>query len=125
MTTPLLCWASSGGERLLVEALEGWIDFHEETGRVVPLPELDHATRARVRLVLLALRLNTARRRVARRRLLRTLQRAWKSGDLRYIKEALSQGPDRFVARKLLESKRPPDLDRRANRQFDDPPREA
>jgi hypothetical protein len=99
--------ASTGGERLDAGALEAWIDFHEETGRVVPLPELDPKTRARVRLCLIALGLNTARRREARRRLLRTLQRAWKSGDLRYVKEALSQGPDRFVARKLLESKRP------------------
>lgn len=87
--------------------LDAWIDFHEETGRVVPLPELDRATRARVRLVLLALRLNDGRLRQGRRRLLRTLQHAWKTGDLTSVKDALTQGPHRFVARKFLASKRP------------------
>jgi hypothetical protein len=87
--------------------LDAWIDFHEETGRVVPLPELDRATRARVRLVIFALRLNDGRRRQARRRLLRMLQRAWKIGDLRSVKEALAQGPYRFIGRKFLASKRP------------------
>jgi hypothetical protein len=99
---------SSGGQSMEVDGLDAFIDFHEETGRVVPLPELDRRTRARVRLVILALRLNTVRRREARRRLLRMLQRAWKSGDLKVVREALAQGPDRFVGRKLLESKRPP-----------------
>ena len=100
--------AEAAGEQPSFDGIEAFLDFHEETGRVVPLPELDRKTRARVRLVILSLRLNTVRLREARRRLVRTLQRAWKIGDLKYIKEALSQGPDRFVAQKLWESKRPP-----------------
>lgn len=92
---------------LEIDGLDAFLDFHEETGRVVPLPELDRKTQARVRLVIRALRLNTVRRREARRRLLRMLQRAWKSGDLKVVREAIAQGPDRFVGRKLLESKRP------------------
>jgi hypothetical protein len=90
------------------DLLEGWIDFHEQTGRVLPLPELDRATRARVRLVILSFRLNDTVFRQARRRLFRMLQRAWKIGDLKYVKAVLAEGPCRFVGKKFLESKRPP-----------------
>ena len=89
------------------EQLEGWVDLAPESGRIVPLPELDRATRARVRLVILGLRLNDPARRAARRRLLRALQRAWKIGDLKYVKAALAQGPFRLVSSRFLESRRP------------------
>jgi hypothetical protein len=90
------------------EKLDGWIDVDEASGRIFPLPELDRATRARVRLVILGLHLNDATLRVSRRRLARALQRAWKIGDLKYVKEALAEGPCRLVSRKFLASKRPP-----------------
>lgn len=90
------------------DALDGWVDIDEASGRVIPLPELDRATRARVRLVLRGLRLNDAGLRASRRRLLRALQRAWKIGDLKYVKEAQTEGPCRLVSRKFLASKRPP-----------------
>jgi len=89
------------------DALAGWIDFLPESGRVVPLPELDRPTRARVRLVILGLGLNDPARRATRRRLLRALQRAWKIGDLKYVKEALAAGPCRLVSAQFLASKRP------------------
>lgn len=90
------------------EQLDGWIDLSPASGRIVPLPELDRATRARVRLVIIGLGLNDPAQRAARRRLLRALQRAWKIGDLKHVKAALADGPFRLVSRRFLESKRPP-----------------
>lgn len=90
------------------QMLAGFVEIVPESGRVVPLPELDRATRARVRLVILGLRLNEAPRRASRRRLVRALARAWKIGDLKYVKAALADGPFRLVSSQFLESKRPP-----------------
>lgn len=92
---------------LAAEQLDGWVDYHEESGRILPRPELDRATRARVRLAILALGLNDATKRAARRKLVRALFKAWKIGDLKYVKEALAQGPYRLVGSKFLASKRP------------------
>jgi len=105
------------------EQLEAWVDLAPASGRIVPRPELDRETRARVRLVILGLRLNEPAQRVARRRLLRALQRAWKIGDLKYVKAALADGPFRLVSRRFLESKRPPAAPK--GTRFDDPAKGA
>jgi len=90
-----------------VEQLEGWVDLAPESGRIVPRAELDRGTRARVRLVIIGLHLNDPARRASRRRLVRALQRAWKIGDLKYVKEALAHGPFRLASSTFLESRRP------------------
>lgn len=89
-----------------VDPVDAWFDFHEETGRIAPAPELDRRTRARVRLTIRVLGLNTTARCDQRRRLLRELQVRWNAGDLEYVKEALVQGPYRFVAERFRASRK-------------------
>lgn len=89
-----------------VDPVEAWFEFHEESGRLAPAPELDRQTRARVRLTIRVLGLNSSERCTMRRVLLRALQVRWKAGDLEYVREALTTGPYRFVAEKFRASKK-------------------
>ena len=89
-----------------VDPVDEWFDFHEETGRLAPAPELDLKTRARVRLTIRVLGLNAGERPTMRRTLMRNLHNAWCARDYELIDEMARHGVYRFVARKFLVSKK-------------------
>jgi uncharacterized protein (TIGR02646 family) len=89
-----------------VDPVDAWFDFHAETGRLAPAPELDRRTRWRVWKTIRVLGLNTTERCELRRKLLRDLDRANRIGDNEYLVEAAKRGPYRFVARKFLAGKK-------------------
>jgi uncharacterized protein (TIGR02646 family) len=81
------------------DPVDRWILFDVETGRVLPAPEIDRRTRARVRLTLGVLGLNTVDRCKARRRLWKSLENAFKTPpDRDALREHAEHGPYRFVA---------------------------
>lgn len=89
-----------------VDPVEAWIEFEEESGRLVPSPVIDRRTRARVRLTIRVLGLNATERCVQRKWLLRALENALRVGDTEYLIEALKSGPYRFVAEKFRRARK-------------------
>jgi uncharacterized protein (TIGR02646 family) len=89
-----------------VDPVDRWFDFHAETGRLAPAPDLDRRTQARVRLTIRVLGLNDTGRCKERQRLLRTLQAYYAMGANEDLHEAFTRGPYRFVAASFLASKK-------------------
>ena len=80
-----------------VDPVEKMIDFDPETGALMPAIDFDRKERARVRLTLRVLGLNTNARRAARKRALRLLRSASEAD----IEESRKIGPYRMVADRM------------------------
>ena len=89
-----------------LDPVEDWFEFHAETGRLAPAPELDSGTRRRILLTIRTFQLNATSRCKQRQRFVRELDNALRTRDSGYIVEALTQGPYRFVARKFVAANR-------------------
>jgi uncharacterized protein (TIGR02646 family) len=93
------------------DPVDAWFDVDLETGAVRASPEIEDATiRARIRLTIVVLRLNTPDRCKARHDVVRACRNAWKreastrEHDRPTVHERAMQGPYRFVARRFLDA---------------------
>lgn len=93
------------------DPVDAWFDVDLETGVLRPSPDVDDPIiRARVRLTIVVLRLNTPDRCKSRRDIVRACRNAWKreaatrEHDRPTVYERAALGPYRFVARRFLDA---------------------
>jgi hypothetical protein len=94
-----------------VDPVDAWFDVDLDTGALRPSPEIDDPViRARVRLTIVVLRLNTLDRCKARRGVVRACRNAWKreavtrQHDRATVHDLCQQGPYRIVARRARDA---------------------
>lgn len=85
-----------------LDPVDRWLVYHVDTGRLEPAPELSRRTRARVRMTLRVLGLNSTTRCKARGQIWRCLEIASKAGEATFIEQYARSGPYRFVAALFL-----------------------
>jgi uncharacterized protein (TIGR02646 family) len=93
------------------DPVDVWFDVDLETGVLRPGPGVDDPIiRARVRLTIIVLHLNSTERCKARRDVVRACRNAWKreagtrEHDRPTVHDRVVQGPYRFVARRFLDA---------------------
>lgn len=92
------------------DPVEGYFDFDPMSGKLRPSAALDWTTRVNVRLTIQVFRLNDPHRCKGRLRVMKECQNAWKRDrttlerDQETLEERVSNGPYRFVARRVLDA---------------------
>lgn len=92
------------------DPVDEWFDLNMTNGSLRPSASIESpVVRARVRLTIAVLRLNTPERCAARFRLLKAMHNAWRRGAMREhdrltVTEQAERGPYRLVARRFLDA---------------------